>query len=90
VAIVDDRVLDPQAVACTTDAFCPSLGRELARVHPYYGQDVRVPVLKLLDTRECVQAVDSTVGPEVEQHNASAHIAQRQASRRVDPVEAFL
>ena len=90
VAVVHDGVGDAEAAGGGADVFGHALGGELARVNADYYEVGAVFLFKPVDHRQHVDAVDSAVGPEVEQHQLAAQIGQRERlTSGVDPVEVF-
>ena len=76
VTVVDDRMPDVQSLDSSPDALSLPLGDELRRV---YADDDELPAPLPLEPphlRKDVQAVDSAVGPEVEQDQLAAEIAE--------------
>ena len=64
------------------------LRRVLAAVNANHGEIVWKLVLELPQLREDMDAVDSAIGPEVEQQHLPAKVSEREpSSARVDPVE---
>src|SRR3546814_8537941 len=64
------------------------LVHELRRVRPDHDQLVGELLLYRAQLVEDVQAVDAAEGPEVEQHEASAELAQGQRAGGVEPAAA--
>ncbi len=60
---------------------------ELGRVNAYHHQFVSVPGLQRVKVGDDVDAVDTAVRPEVEQHDLAAQFLQRQGPVGVYPVE---
>jgi hypothetical protein len=57
-------------------------------VHPYDGDVARVLLLELPQLRKYVNAVDSAVGPEVEEEQLPAEVGEREpAAARMNPLE---
>ena len=77
-AVVDDRVMELQPLHGGAQVLGDPFGRELGGVDADDDQFVGKLVLELPQLREDVQAVDSAVGPEVEQDQLAAQIGQRQ------------
>ena len=71
-----------------SDSLRVALGDELATVHTHDRQLVRKPLFELPQLREDVDAVDSAVGPEVQNRDLSTQIGDGEGSSvGVDPVE---
>jgi hypothetical protein len=87
-AVVDDRMFDAESVDGPTDVGRASLGGVLARMDPDDHELAGEARFQLPDTREHLQAVDSTVRPEVEQHELAAQVGESQRAIRADPVES--
>ena len=71
-AVVHDGVLDAEALRRGGDVGRHAFGAELAGVHADDDQLIRVVFFQLPQLRQYVDAVDSAVGPEVEQHQLAA------------------
>ena len=87
IGVVEDGVLDPQAQHGLAQVAGLALGRELGRMD---GDDLdggRMAALDLPQLREHVHAVDSSVGPEVQDQQPPGEIVERQRAARVDPLE---
>jgi hypothetical protein len=79
---------DPEAVARLGDALGHPLRDELAGMDADDRKAVGEPLLQIPYTREYMHAVDSTVGPEVEQHHATPQVCEAHGSFSSDPIEA--
>jgi hypothetical protein len=64
----------------------PLVGK-LCRVDPDDGQALGVPGFQRLQLREDVQAVNSAIGPEVEEDHAPAEIGETEGLRDVEPLQ---
>ena len=73
-AVVHDGVLDAEALRRGGDVGRHALGAELAGVHADDDQLIRVALFQLPQLRQYVDAVDSAVSPEVEQHQLAAQL----------------
>jgi hypothetical protein len=62
---------------------------ELGRVDPDDRQGLRIFGFQRLQLREDVQAVDSAVGPEVEQDHAPAEIGEAERPGGIEPLQAL-
>ncbi len=87
--VVHDRMVDPLPAAGLGDRFCASLVMVLAGVDADRDQRLAERRLELPDPRQHVQAVDSAVGPEVEQDDPAAKILPGRRSHDVEPLEVF-
>jgi len=62
---------------------------KLGGVDPDDGQGLGVFRFQRLQLREDVQAVDSAVGPEVEEHHAPAKVAKAKRPGDIEPLHPF-
>jgi hypothetical protein len=62
-------------------------GGELGTVDADRDQHIAVALFELPQLRKYVETVDSAVGPEIEQDELAAQVAQRQRSCNIDPIE---
>jgi hypothetical protein len=58
-------------------------------VHTDYRQHISVLFFQLPQLRKYMHAVNSAVGPEVEDYQSTAQISQCQRRRSVEPLEVF-
>ena len=88
VVVLDDRVVDPESLHGGADVRGDVLEGELRRVDADDHEPVAVVVaVPGLEVRQRAQAVDARVGPEVDQDDLPAKLAERQR-RRVEPPAA--
>src|SRR3546814_6076657 len=76
--VVEDRMVHRVALDRSPERVRIGLVHELRRVRPDHDQLVGELLLYRAQLVEDVQAVDAAEGPEVEQHEASAELAQGQ------------
>ena len=81
--VVEDRVVHGVALDGLRQRDRVGLVHELRRVHADHDQLVGVLLLQRAQLVEDVQAVDAAEGPEVEQHEAAAQVAQRDVAPSV-------
>jgi len=62
---------------------------ELGGVNPDDGECPGVLGFQRLQLREDVQAVDSAVGPEVQEHHASPEVGETERPRSIEPLHAL-
>jgi hypothetical protein len=78
----------PKADGCVTDTHRISLSDVLPAVHTDDGDGLGEPLLELPQLRKHMDAVDSAVGPEVEEQQLAAEVAECEApTAGVQPVE---
>ena len=87
--VIDDRMVDLVAPDGVAKRGCLPLVGKLRRMDPNDRQGLGKPGIQRLQLREDVQAVDSAVGPEVEQDHASPEICEAERMRGVEPLHAF-
>ena len=80
--VVEDGVVHGVALDRLRQRHRVGLVHELRRVHADHDQLVGEPLLQRPQLVDDVQAVDAAEGPEVEQHEAAAQVAQRDVARR--------
>ena len=81
-------MLDSEANRGITNPFCHTLSVILAAVDAYDDQRVSKFLFELPQLRENVNAIDSTVRPEIEQDDLSSQVDEPQRLiARVNPVE---
>src|SRR5687768_10194848 len=86
--IVQDGMRRPEANGCVANARRLPLGDVLTAVHTDDGDGPGEPLLELPQLRKHMDAVDSAVGPEVEEQHLAAEIGEREApTAGVQPVE---
>ena len=88
VGVVENRVLNPQAQDRLAQVLGLALGRELGRVDRDNLQGVGVASFKLPQLRKYMQAVDSSVGPEMQDQQTSAEVLHRHFAPGVEPGHA--
>ena len=88
VGVVEDGVLNSQPEDGLAQVLGLALGGELGRVDGDDLDGVGVAALDLPQLRKHVEAVDSSVGPEVEDEEPSAEVAHRHLAARVEPGHA--
>jgi len=87
VAVVDHRVLEPVTPDDVADVLGVALIGELGTVDPDHDQLVGVLRLESLQVGDDVDAVDTPVGPEVEQDQLAAQLCEAQGTLDVEPLE---
>lgn len=86
--IIENGVDDIHPLACVANARRVPLGDVLAGVDPEDDDFGGEPVLELPQLREYMHAVNSTVGPEIEEDDLAAQRLDGEAATAgVDPVE---
>ncbi len=88
VAIVNHRMLDIVAEHRIGNIFRVLFGVELGRMNADDDQLVRERMLKFLQNRQDVHAVDAAIGPEIEQHKLATQLLEIDRSAGVDPSSA--
>ena len=83
--VVEHGMHDPVAGDRALDRGMVELVRELRGVHADDHQPVSESLLEIAQLLDDAEAVDAAERPEIEDHNASAQVAQRQWRVRVDP-----
>jgi hypothetical protein len=87
-SIVDDRMIDPETFTRRGDCRRLALVPVLTAVDSDDDNAIRVLTLEPPDPRKHVDAVDSTIGPEVEHHDPPSQIVPRGRPGHVQPIEA--
>src|SRR5207342_2853617 len=86
VVVLRDRIADAESLHCALEVAKDPLMAVLGRVHAdYYQALCRVALMELLHVGQYMDAVDAVVGPELDQHDFSAQLLQRERGA-VDPV----
>ena len=86
--IVQNRMRRTESERRLTNALGDALGDVLAAVDADDGDVIGVFLFELPQLRKYVDAVDSAVGPEIEEEQLAAEVGEREpASPSVDPVE---
>ena len=89
-AIVQYGVEDAEPNGGIANAGCLTLSRELAAVDADHRDLAREQLLELPQLRKDMNAVDSAVGPEIQQQQLATKVGEREpATARVHPVECI-
>ena len=86
--IMYDRMGDPLAEDGLADARWFPLVRKLRRVHADDDQFTGIALLDRPQRGQDVQAVDSTVGPKVEDHEPTGQVGESERPRDIEPDES--
>lgn len=87
--VVDDRVVNAEPARGGADILGLALGYEFAGVDSYGHQLVGILLFEPADRRQYMHAVDSAIGPEIQEHQLAAQVFQRESlAARVYPVQA--
>jgi len=88
-SVIHDRMSDLVASDSVAKGGCLALLGEFGGVNPDDDQDIVVRGFQRLQLREDVQAVDSAIRPEIEQHHASSEVREAERMWRVEPLQTL-
>ena len=86
VRVIHDGMLDLVSQDRFADVGCFFFVVELGRMHANHDQFIRILLFEVREVRQNVHAVDAAERPEVDQHDLTSQILDRNRTGRIQPL----